>query len=125
MSDRSSSSRNVSIAVTPMHRAAAGAWEPGSREGAQLFLVEVVQADGEDAEVVVECRDERAAALAARVAAATVVAPGLAEPAAEGDVEAFDEETAGILADHPTPEVEAPSGEWRQREEGDPDERSG
>jgi hypothetical protein len=120
----SDSSQNVSIAVTPMHRSEEGAWEAGPREGARLFLVEVVQADGEDAEVVVECRDERAAALAARVAAATVAALGLAEAAEDGgDVEVFDEETAAILADNPTPEVEAPSGEWKERED-DPDERS-
>ncbi|WP_309086725.1 hypothetical protein, partial [Chelativorans sp.] len=65
MSD--SSSANVTIAITPMHRAEEGVLEAGEREGAQLFLVELVRADGEDAEVIVECRNERTAALAARV----------------------------------------------------------
>ena len=47
MSDDSSGG-GVSIAVTPMHRAEEGAWEAGPREGAQLFLVEVVRAEGEE-----------------------------------------------------------------------------
>src|SRR3954470_19997102 len=91
----SDSSRGASIAVTPMRRTDEGAWESGPREGAQLFLVEIVRGSGEDAEVVVECRDERAAALAARVAAATVAALGLASPEDAGDMEAFDDDTAG------------------------------
>ncbi|MBW8270497.1 hypothetical protein [Caldovatus aquaticus] len=118
-----SSSEGVSIAVTPMHRAEDGLWENGPREGARFFLVEFVHGNGADAEVVVECRDERTAALAARVAAATVAALGLAAPADLLEVEAFDDQTAEILADNPTPGIAAPSGEWRSREE-DPDETS-
>jgi hypothetical protein len=115
----------VSIAITPMHRNDEGSWESGPREGASFFLVELVQDEGEDAEIVVECRDERSAALAARVAAATVAALGLATPAPEGGevVPAFDEETAAIINANPTPEVELPAGEWREEddeEEGEP-----
>jgi hypothetical protein len=111
----------VSIAVTPMHRNDEGTWESGAREGASFFLVEVVQGDGEDAEIVVECRNEHAAALAARVAAATVAALGHASPGADGAevVPAFDELTAAILHDNPTPEVELPAGEWREEEDGE------
>ncbi len=123
----SESRDGVSIAVTPMHRTEEGIWESGPRQGAQFFLVELVQAEGEEAEVVVECRDERSAALAARVVGATLAALGLAEPGEEGEdvVEAFDEETAAILADNPTPEVEAASGEWRSEDGDDEDEEEG
>jgi hypothetical protein len=122
MSDSSNSS--VSIAITPMHRADEGTWEAGPREDAQLLLVEFVQADGENAEVIVECRDERTAALAARVAAATIAAVGLVGTEDAEDVDLFDEETAAILADNPTPEIEAPSGVWAARDEDETDERS-
>lgn len=128
MSEASDSAASpVSIAVTPMHRNEEGSWESGPREGAQFFLVELVQDDGEDAEIVVECRDERAAALAARVAAATVAALGLATPGPEGGevVPAFDEETAAILNANPTPEVELPAGEWREEADDDDDEEGG
>ena len=120
----SDSSAAVSIAVTPMHRTQEGIWESGPREGAQFFLIEAVRGDGEDAEVVVECRDERSAALAARVAAATLAALGLAGSAEDAGIEAFDSETAAILAANPTPEIEAPAGEWRQLEEDEEDEES-
>ncbi|NKC31051.1 hypothetical protein [Falsiroseomonas selenitidurans] len=103
------------IAVTPMQRGADGIWESGARDGAAFFLVELVQGEGEGAEVVVECRDERTAALAARIVAASLAALGLAE-AGEGGalVSAFDDETAAILQDNPTLEVEAPSGTWTE-----------
>jgi hypothetical protein len=119
----SDSNGNVSIAITPMHRTDQGIWESGPRKDAQFFLVELVQSEGEEAEVVVECRDERSAALAARVVGATLAALGLSEPSDEGEdvIEAFDEETAAILADNETPEVEAASGEWRS-EEGEDEE---
>lgn len=113
----SDSSRNISIAITPMHRTEEGMWESGPRAGARFLLVEVVRGGGEDAEVVVECRDEHTAALAARVAAGTVAALGLADEEEEERVDAFDEETAAILADNPTPEIEAPAGEWRMPED--------
>ncbi|HZF75934.1 MAG TPA: hypothetical protein VE033_08895 [Acetobacteraceae bacterium] len=120
----SDSNGGVSIAITPMHRTEQGIWESGPRKGAQFFLVELVQSEGEEAEVVVECRDERSAALAARVVGATLAALGLSEPSEEGEdvIEAFDEETATILADNETPEVEAASGEWRSEEGDDEDE---
>lgn len=120
MSD--SAAPSVSIALTPMHRNDEGSWEVGPREGAGFFLVELVQGEGEDADIVVECRDERTAALAARIAAATVAALGMASPGPDGGevVPAFDEETAAILADNPTPEVELPAGEWREEEEEEP-----
>ena len=107
----------ITIAVTPMHRMAEGVWESGPREGAQFFLVEAVRGDGEDAEVVVECRDARTAALAARVAAATVAALGLGDAGEAPGIQAFDAETAALLAENPTPEIEAPAGEWRDLEE--------
>jgi hypothetical protein len=115
----SDSSGRISIAITPMHSREEGIWEAGPREGAQLFLVELVEGkgEGEEAAVVVECRDEPSAALAARVAAATVAALGLAEPEALRDDSLFDGETARILRDNPSPGVEPPSGEWRPPEE--------
>jgi hypothetical protein len=108
----------VSIAITPMHQSEDGIWESGSRTGAAFFLVELVQDAGTDAEVVLECRDERSAALAARVAAATAAMLGLASGPDGTTVEAFDDETAAILAANPTPEISLPSGQWR----GDDDE---
>ncbi len=110
-SDRSEPEGRLSIAITPMHRSEDGVWENGAREGASFFLLELVQADGEDAEIVLECRDERTAALAARAAAATMAAIGLGSP--DGEIEAFDEDTAAILADNPTPELAPAAGEWR------------
>lgn len=107
---------SVSIAITPMHRTEEGIWESGARGGAAFFLVELVQGDGTDAEVVLECRDERSAALAARVAAATAAALGLSDGGA-GGIEAFDEETAAILEANPTPEIALPAGEWRAEDE--------
>lgn len=103
----------ISIAITPMHRTEEGIWESGARSGAAFFLVELVQGDGTDAEVVLECKDERAAALAARVAAATAAVLGLAAGDGSDGIEAFDEETAAILAANPTPEITMPAGEWR------------
>ena len=120
MSGTEDSDDAVSIVITPMHRTEEGIWESGPREGANFFLVEAVRGEGEDAEVVVECRDERSAALAARVATATLAALGLAEPA-DSEAAAFDDDTAAILAAHPTPEIEAPAGEW-QRLAGDDDD---
>jgi hypothetical protein len=119
MSD-SSSPPGLSIAITPMHRTEDGLWESGPREGAQFLLVELVRGDGEDVEVVVECRDERTAALAARVAAGVLAALGLAggeDEEEETRLEAFDEETAAILGDNPTPEIEAPAGAWGMAED--------
>ncbi|WP_270935914.1 hypothetical protein [Falsiroseomonas oryzae] len=107
----------VTIAITPMHRSAEGIWESGARDDAAFFLVELVQGDGADAEVVMECRDERSAALAARVAAATAAALGLATVEEAGDIAVFDEETAAILAANPTPEVAMPAGQWRGPED--------
>ena len=122
MSD-SSSPPGLSIAITPMHRTEDGLWESGSREGAQFLLVELVRGGGEDVEVVVECRDERTAALAARVAAGVLAALGLAGSEEEDEdaarLEAFDEETAAILAENPPPEIEAPAGAWRIAEDGE------
>jgi hypothetical protein len=109
---------SISIAVTPMRRTSEGVWETAERTGAHFFLVELVQDDGEEAEVVVECRDEHTAALAARVVAASLAALGLAD--AEGDgavVTAFDDDTAAILAENPTPEVAAPTGAWSEEAE--------
>ena len=119
MSDSSSS--GISIAITPMHRTAEGIWETGPREDAQFLLVELIRGDGAEAEVVVECQDEHTAALAARVAAATLGALGLTTPGGEEDeadsgIEAFDEDTAAILSENPTPEIVPPSGEWRDSE---------
>ena len=113
----------ISVAVTPMRRSEDGIWEAADREGAHFFLVELVQGGGEDTEVVVECSDARSAALAARVVAATVAALGLAEQGEDGtSVHAFDDETAALLADHPTPEVEAPAGAWVEEDEEGPDQ---
>jgi hypothetical protein len=112
----------ISIAITPMHRSDEGIWESGAREGAALFLVELVQGDGADAEVVVECKNERTAALAARVAAATAALLGLSAGMNGDGIEAFDEDTAAILAAHETPEVALPTGEWRGEEDEDDDE---
>ena len=128
---------HISIAITPMRRTEQGVWESGPREGAQFYLLDLVYEDGEDLAVVIECRNERTAALAARVAAGTLAALGFGQdsggeaPASPGEVriEAFDEETAAILADHPTPEVAAPIGEWRtdaeDEDEGDEADGSG
>jgi len=112
----------ISIAITPMHQSDEGIWESGSRDGASFFLVELVQADGTDAEVLLECRDERSAALAARVAAATAAMLGLADGDDGNSVEAFDEETAAILAANPTPEIALPAGEWRGAEDDEEDD---
>jgi hypothetical protein len=106
----------IAIAITPMHRTEEGIWESGGRSGAAFFLVELVQNDGTDAEVLLECRDERSAALAARVAAATATLLGLGREDSKG-VEAFDDETAAILAANPTPEIALPAGEWRGEDE--------
>jgi hypothetical protein len=111
----------ISIAITPMHRSDEGIWESGAREGAAFYLVELVQGDGTDAEVVLECKDERSAALAARVAAATAAVLGLSAADSEG-IEAFDEETAAILSANPTPEIALPAGEWRGEEEDEEEE---
>ncbi|NKE44285.1 hypothetical protein HB662_05815 [Roseomonas frigidaquae] len=111
----------LSVAITPMRRTAEGIWESAERDGAQFYLVELVQNGGEDAEVVVECQDARSAALAARVVAATVAALGLAD--SNGDsttVSAFDDETATLLAENPTPEVTAPAGEWVEEDAEEP-----
>ncbi|WP_137178475.1 hypothetical protein [Roseomonas sp. AR75] len=107
----------IAIAITPMHRTEEGIWESGGRDGAAFYLVELVQGDGTDAEVLVECRDQRSAAFAARVAAATTTLLGLAGADAADGVEAFDEETAAILAANPTPEIALPAGEWRAEDE--------
>jgi hypothetical protein len=109
----------ISIAITPMHRTEDGIWESGAREGAAFFLVELVQNDGTDAEVLVECRDERSAALAARVAAATTAVLGLADGDGPEAIAAFDAETAAILSENPTPEIALPAGEWRAEDEDD------
>lgn len=110
----SDSQSGLSLAITPMHRTEEGIWESGSRDGPQFLLVEIIRGEGDAIEPVVECRDERTAALAARVVAGTIAALGLAEAAEAGRIEAFDEQTAAILADNPTPEVEAPAGEWTE-----------
>ena len=118
-----SDSRNgYAIAITPMHRTEEGIWETGPREDAQFLLVELISGEGENAEVVVECQDEHTAALAARIVASTLGALGLAaassgEEDEDTGIEAFDEDTAAILAENQTPEIVPPSGEWR-----DPDE---
>jgi hypothetical protein len=104
----------VSIAITPMHKAESGVFESGTRGGAAFYLVELVQADGSDAEVLLECRDPHSAAIAARAAAATAAVLGLTGPEDTGGIEAFDEETAAILAENPTPEVNLPVGTWHQ-----------
>lgn len=118
----------LSVAITPMRRTAEGIWESAEREEAQFFLVELVQDGGEDAEVVVECQDARSAALAARVVAATVAALGLAdtgtaEPGETGDdsaiVSAFDDATAALLAEHPTPEIAVPTGAWIEEDDAE------
>jgi hypothetical protein len=109
----------IAVAITPMHRSDDGIWESGGRDGAAFFLVELVQGDGTDAEVLVECRDERSAAFAARVVAATTTVLGLAGPDAADGVEAFDDETAAILAANPTPEIALPAGEWRAEDEAE------
>ncbi|MGG5821510.1 hypothetical protein [Falsiroseomonas sp. HW251] len=112
----------LSIAITPMHRNADGAFESGAREDAAFFLVELVQGDGADAEILLECSNERAAALAARVAAATASALGLGGEE-EAGIEAFDEDTAAILDSNPTPEIAMPNGVWSAdgEEEDEPD----
>ena len=117
MSD-SSSPPGLSIAITPMHRTQEGIWESGSRDGPQFLLVELIRGQGDEIEPVVECRDERTAALAARVVAETIAALGLREAAADMRIDAFDEQTAAILTDNPTPEIEAPAGEWTEAEDG-------
>jgi hypothetical protein len=106
-----------------MHRSAEGIFEPGDRDGADFFLIELVQGDGAEAEVVVEARDERSAALAARVAAATAAALGLATGEDSQAIEAFDADTAAIIAANPTPEVAMPAGAWTARNETDEDTR--
>jgi len=104
----SASSEALSFKITPMHRDEDGIWSSGPREGARFFMLEIVRGDGEDAEVVVECRDERAAALAARIACATIGALGLVEGKERPEIVPFDEETAAILQENPTPEIEDP-----------------
>lgn len=111
----------LSIAITPMHRTEDGTWESGAREDAAFYLVELVQGDGTDADILLECRSERSAALAARVAAATIALLGLAGDA-EAGIEAFDEETAAILEANPTPEIALPDGVWHVDGEDTPDE---
>ncbi|MDO9706801.1 hypothetical protein [Paracraurococcus lichenis] len=118
----SDSSRGLSIAITPMHRTEEGIWESGSREGPQFLLVELIRGDGDSIEPVVECRDERTAALAARVVAGTLAALGLSPAAEEARIEAFDETTALILAENQTPEVEAPAGAWVAPDDEDDEE---
>ncbi|TCZ54983.1 hypothetical protein [Roseicella aquatilis] len=115
----SDSSKGLSIAITPMHRTEEGIWESGPRQDAQFLLVEIIRGEGDDIAPVVECRDERTAAMAARVVAGTIAALGLVEVGAEPRIDAFDEETAAILADHPSPEIEAPAGEWTDPDAGD------
>lgn len=107
----------LSIAITPMHRTAEGMWESGSRDSPQFLLVEIIRGEGEEIEPVVECRDERSAALAARVIAGTIAALGLVESAGEARINAFDATTAAILTENPTPEIEAPAGAWTAAEE--------
>jgi hypothetical protein len=119
----STTTPDVSICITPMHRTQEGIWESGAREGASFYLVELVQDEGEDVEVVMECRDERSAALAARASAATLAVLGLGD--AEGDVAAFDEQTAAILSDNPTPEIAAASGAWQAESGEEEDEEAG
>ncbi len=120
----------IRIVITPMRRTEEGVWEPGEREGAELFLLDLIHEAEEEVAVVMECRDERTAALAARVAAGTLAALGLgqADPGGAAGGEArggiFDAATAAILADHATPEVAAPSGEWRMMA-ADEEERGG
>jgi hypothetical protein len=104
----SASSESLSFKITPMHRDEEGIWSSGPRQGARFFMLEIVRGDGEDAEVVVECRDERSAALAARIACATIGALGLVEGEQRAAVEPFDEETAEIVSANPTPEIEEP-----------------
>jgi hypothetical protein len=110
-----------SIAITPMHRNADGVWESGERAEAAFYLVELVQGDGTEAEILLECTTEHAAALAARVAAATAAVLGLAGEEESG-IEAFDEETAAILAANPTPEIALPAGVWQADGEDEPDD---
>jgi hypothetical protein len=112
----------ITIAITPMHRSEEGIFQTGAREGAAFFLIELVQGDGAEAEVVLEARDERSAALAARVAAATAAALGLATGEDSQMIEAFDDETAAILAAHPTPEVGMPAGAWTSPDADDEEE---
>ncbi|MBK1660504.1 hypothetical protein [Paracraurococcus ruber] len=117
----SDSSTGLSIAITPMHRTEEGIWESGSRENPQFLLVEIIRGEGESIAPVVECRDERSAALAARVVAGTIAALGLGEAAEEeARIDAFDEVTAQILAENPTPEVEAPAGAWTDPDDAGP-----
>jgi hypothetical protein len=103
----------ITIAITPMHQGAEGGFENGARDGAAFFLVELVPGDGAGSEVVLECRDERSAAFAARVAAATAAVLGLASAEDGEALEAFDDDTAAILAANPTPEIGLPAGTWR------------
>jgi hypothetical protein len=119
MSDNAASP--LSIAITPMHRSQEGIWESGARAGAAFFLVELVQGDGADAEVVLECKDERSAALVARVVAATAAALGLANEE-DGDIPAYDDDTAAILSAHETPEIAMPAGAWGDADEDEEDE---
>lgn len=112
----------ITIAITPMHRTEEGIFETGDRDGAAFFLIELVPGDGTEAEVVMEARDERSAALAARVAAATAAALGLATGEDSQAIAAFDEETAAILAANPTPEVGMPAGTWTSPDTDDEDE---
>ncbi|MBX6744555.1 MAG: hypothetical protein IRY87_21190 [Acetobacteraceae bacterium] len=113
----SGSSETLSFKITPMHRDEEGIWSSGPREGARFFMLEIVRGDGEDAEVVVECRDERSAALAARVLRATIGALGLVEGEERPEVEPFDEETVAILEANPTPEIVDPGEETEEPEE--------
>lgn len=116
------SSETLSFKITPMHRDEEGIWSSGPREGARFFMLEVVRGDGEDAEVVVECRDERSAALAARVLCATIGALGLVEGEERPEVEPFDEESAEIVDANPTPEIEDPGEDPEEEEAGEPEE---
>ena len=108
------SSEPLSFTITPMHRDPDGVWASGPREGAEFFMLEIVQGDGEDAEVVVECRDERTAALAARIVRATIGALGLVEGEERPATEPFDDETAAIIEQNPTPEIEDPGHDWEE-----------
>jgi hypothetical protein len=112
----------ITIAITPMHQGAQGIFESGGRAGAAFFLVELVPANGIEAEVVLECRDERSAAFAARAVAATAAVLGLASAAEGGAIEAFDDDTAAILAANPTPEISLPAGTWRSADDDQDDD---
>jgi hypothetical protein len=59
------------------------------------------------------------------VVASTIASLGLLETADGAEIPAFDEQTAAILAENLTPEIEQPAGEWTDPEGDEEEEAEG